>query len=1026
MLKQQIVNGPMIKRKGIAFFFSFFVLLWPLVTLSASTENAFYADRSQFITQQTDLLKNRLAQAQSQLKNLQDQQDTRLMSLIQNQTNKQLRNQANLDIAVAKSDLDSLNIELAESQQTMTRLEKEVQAVQNQLNVYSTFGTKIARNESLRVNDLKDMLTRQQAVLELERNRTNYLSELKKVSEATLAAQKTKYTRINALLKTRTILQLKEKQARTDNNFQQQQSYWLKQLNGLYAQLSQTEAAKMPDKKVYANLERDIFYANENVNFTYLQMLIMRYQDQMQELKISIAHTSSITLLNNASDQVQALTKQLSRVKELLKARMKILDQRKAILTQSKNHSNEDQADFVRLQKLEDQYHTISDSVTALEGRLMKFRLSLEQALQYELSSRQGLPGLDSKAWLELGTEVWLIPSLTYHVAKTLMFAIVHAFQAITLGYASIISMIEAGIVFFFVLFGRFLTKVVAGMAEHEHGHINLKRLFIVLLRRSLLDITVITGLFSLFYLLGVSAQNSTFLLNLMLIWLFFKVVITMARVCFVESAHDRRGQDVQLYHRLKWTFLIGGLVTAATVFVHQLPVIYEVKDLFDRLFLMFLLVVSVLLLRSTDIVLGLIMPHMDNKHHYFKKIVQMLGWVLPLVLFVNSAIGLFGFVNLVLTVSWYESIFIAVMVAYLILRGLLIDGMMMLSDLIIGNVSNGWLWTEAFLKPIDKILRISLFLFSWAMLFLFYGWDQQSPVVGRLHTLLHYSLFDVLNTVITPISIIKLALIGSFLFWASRWMREFVYRLLSARMMDSGVRNSISIFSQYAMIVLGVFICLNVLGIDLKTLTFVATAFSIGVGFGLRDLFNNFACGFLLLIERPLRVGDTVTIGGYEGDVIHIGGRAVTIRSWDHMDVLVPNAEIFSKSFTNWTSKDSVVRSIITLKINRHDNPPAVQALIYEILMNYKDVLHEPVPEVLLKEISESLIEFEVRYFINLRTIKSRVVFRSEVLMTIWKGFERHGIKPPYPHHEIHMDNEKAKHTLTDFIPASTTSLGH
>jgi potassium-dependent mechanosensitive channel len=285
------------------------------------------------------------------------------------------------------------------------------------------------------------------------------------------------------------------------------------------------------------------------------------------------------------------------------------------------------------------------------------------------------------------------------------------------------------------------------------------------------------------------------------------------------------------------------------------------------------------------------------------------------------------------------------------------------------------------------------------------------------MNTLLHYHLADMLNTTFTPLSIIELGLVVSFFFWAARWIREFVYRLLSARMLDMGLRNSIAIFSQYAMIVAGVFICLNVLGIDLKTLTFVATAFSIGIGFGLRDLFNNFACGFLLLIERPLRVGDTVTIGGYEGDVMHIGGRAVTIRTWDYTDVLVPNAEIFSKSFMNWTARDSVVRTLISLKTNRDVQPPMIQKIIYDVLGQHKNVLSDPAPEVLLKEINDSLFEFEVRYFINLRQVRSRIVFRSEVLTAIWQAFEENGIKAPHPQHEILLKNE-SRALASDFQP--------
>src|SRR5205085_11454574 len=133
---------------------------------------------------------------------------------------------------------------------------------------------------------------------------------------------------------------------------------------------------------------------------------------------------------------------------------------------------------------------------------------------------------------------------------------------------------------------------------------------------------------------------------------------------------------------------------------------------------------------------------------------------------------------------------------------------------------------------------------------------------------------------------------------------------------------------------------------------------FAFGIGFGLRDLANNFVCGFLILLERPLRVGDIVSINGIEGDVTHIGGRAVTIRTWDLMELVVPNAEIFNKSFTNWTAKDNIIRSIMPIKIGRHDNPHEVKDLIQTILTDHKDVLTDPVPEVFLKEMTDTLID--------------------------------------------------------------------
>lgn len=954
-------------------------------------------DKTHLVSQQVDLLKIRIKQAKLELTILQKQQDGGIAS---DRINKQLLNQASLSIAVARSNLDSINIELTECQQTVGRLEKEMQEIQNQLNVFNIFGLKIARDGSPDVEHLRRVLKHLTTLLQLEKDRENYLIELQGYADSMLQFYKNKAMKIDSLLKSQTILSLKEQQAKSELGFEQQQGIWIKRLNDLEVQVNHLEESHQQDTAAYSVLHNEIFYVNENISFTYLQLVIARYQEQLQQLKISITRASSITLLNKVNDQVQALNKQLLRIDQLLKTRIDILTKRKTYFIQGAIPAAT-QAEFATL---DDQYKTALDQVAELNRKLVGFRTMLDQALQQELSSRQGLPGFGAKAWLDLGGELLVIPSLAFHVFKSLGMALWNAWEQSTLGEWILILMLEVFWLSFVAFACDFLKNIVAKIPDHEFGHINLKWLGVKLLHRNLWDIAMMGNFFWVLLFLDIPMQNFMILIDAAAVWLVFKTLLMTTRLGLVETVHDREGHDVRLYHQLKWIIGLGGVITMASVFVHQLPVVYEVKDLFDRFFLLFLLIASVFLLTKWDMLPKFILPHLDNQQPYLKRIVRLLGLLIPLILFINAVIGLFGYVNLVLTISWYENIFILVLVAYLLIRGFLNDGMELISKILIRHVTNGWLWTEAFLKPLDRVLKIMLFLMAWAVLFLLYGWDQQSPVVERLNKLLHYQLISMLNTTITPLSVIELAVIISLLYWAARWTREFVYRLLLSRTKDLGLRNSMAILSQYAMIVIGVFIGLRLLGIDFRALAFVATAFAFGVGLGLRDLVNNFACGFLLLLERPVRVGDIVTISEYEGEIVHIGGRAVTVRTWDHTDVLIPNAEIFSKSFTNWTAKDYVVRSVFNFKINQQDSPQDVQAIIYQVLDKNKNVLKDPVPEVLLKEMLDGFIEIEVRYYLNIRQVKSRIGLRSEVLLAVWEAFEQQGIHTPYPHQEIYL----------------------
>lgn len=984
--------------RSLLFVFLCLSLSGQLAAQTISENDSLLIDHAQLVNEQVALLKNRLAQAKHQLTELQTRSNSRIPF---DQVSTQLLKQVGLDIAVAKSNLDSVDIELTEAQQTTARIDKHMQDIENQLNILNIFGLKIARSSSSpNVAALESELDYQRALYDVEDTRLDYLLQLQTVDTKIYELYKEKYRRIEQMLKSQTILRLKEEQEKSEVGFQRQQTYWLSQLNNLYAQLNRVETSKTSDKSQVAELESEIFFANENVNFTYLQMLMARYEDQIRQYKISIARSTSIDMLNKMSEQTQLLVKQLVRVETLLKTRVDILEKREAFLSHTPTETAKNHADLDVLNTLKSQYDDSLTKVATLNEQLGVLRNSLDLALHQELSARQSLPGFGNSAWLDLGQQLLWVPKLAYQMSKSLLTSVVQSIDEIGYEWGGLFVLFEilwlGGIYFL----DRYFTKTVSSMDDHEAGHINPKWLIIKLFHHNLVEMALLMNAVIFFILCDLPAQSYMFIIDVGIVWLLFKMAITTARLVIVESVHDHT-TNVRLYHRYRFVLIVGGILTAMSVFVSQLPIVYEVKDLFDRLFLLYTLLISIFLLKSCRIIPVLLAPYIDERRTYVKRVINLLSLFIPLILLSSSIIGLIGYVNMVLTISWYESVFLWVTVGYLILRGLLIEMMAQASYILIRHVTNGWLWTEAFLKPLDKVLRITLFLAAWSVLFLCYGWDQQSPVVERLNKLMHYSLVNVLNTTITPLSVIEVAVIISLLFWAARWTREFVYRFLLSRTKDIGLRNSIAILSQYTMVVIGVLIILRVLGIDFRALTVVAGMFFFGVGLGLRDLFNNFACGFLLLIERPIRVGDIIVINGIEGDVVHIGSRAVTVRTFDHMDLLVPNAEIFSKSFINWTGKDNIVRTVVPIKINRYDNPHEIQKLIYDVLADHKAVLKDPEPEVLMKEMLEE-IEFEVRYYINIRQVKSRVSIRSEVLTKIWDIFEQHKIKPPYPHHEI------------------------
>lgn len=984
------------------------ILMFGLPALAFSQPNeveSMTVNRLYLAERQIDLIKTRLAQTKRELAELQ-QHEQDVSTLTIDKANKKLLDATLLEVSIATSNLEIINIELTDSQQIVNWLEKSNQEIENQLNVLGIFGLKITRAEIEDVRKWRADLAYQQKLLRLERVRTTYLEDLQTTENGILQFKKEKYNRLNALLKSSRLLHIKQQQVRDELAYQEQQNYWLQQLNVLNTQLAQLDAGQ--SKLSVVTLERAIFYANENANYFYERSLLARYTDQLEQLKSALAKSNSLSLLNEISDQVQTLLKQIHKLDSVLKSRTQVLVKHISYLSVPQKIEIPGTISYVsELKELKSKYENFSFVLSKLNQSLLTFRVTLDQALQAELSSRQGLPIFGVKAWLDLRKEIFLIPALTFQVTKSLSSYLISAFS-VTSGWAWCLFLFaELSALSLFYFLRTWLLGLLQRSPEW-HDKINFKWLGLQWLSRNFIDLFIVINVIAVFVFFAVPLQQTSFIAYLLLVWLVSKGIFTMARLCLVETMHhDTAGQSMRLYRRLKGSILIGAVIITMTIFVHQLPLIYELRIWFDRLFLVLVMVLALFLLRSWNVVPNLILSQMEKRHPYFQKSVSLVCILLPLLMLFNSVVGLLGYLNLVMTITWYECIFLCVLVGYLILRGLLSDGMEWISRLMIQYVNNGWLWTEAFLKPLDRVMRITLFLTAGAVLFLLYGWDNQSPIVARLSRLLQYQLLHALNTTITPSNIIELVVVVSVFYWTAKWTREFVFRLLASRTKDMGIRTSIAILSQYSVIILGGFICLRVLGIDLRALAVVTGMFALGIGLGLRDLANNFACGFLILLERPLRVGDIVSINDVEGEVTHMGSRAISIRTWDCMELMVPNTEIFNKSFINWTARDNIVRTVVPIKASRTDNPHVVKKLIYDELVAHPEILKNPVPEVLLKEINETVMEFELRYFVDIRQVKSRISVMSSLLMKLWDTFMQHGLKPPYPQQEIFLNGE-------------------
>ena len=220
------------------------------------------------------------------------------------------------------------------------------------------------------------------------------------------------------------------------------------------------------------------------------------------------------------------------------------------------------------------------------------------------------------------------------------------------------------------------------------------------------------------------------------------------------------------------------------------------------------------------------------------------------------------------------------------------------------------------------------------------------------------------------------------------RWLTQ---NYLPRTQLDSGLRNSIVTGIGYAGFIVAAAVSLSGLGLSLEKVTIVAGALSVGIGFGLQSIVNNFVSGLILLWERAIRVGDWVAVGGEEGHVKRINVRATEIETFDRSILIVPNSSLVSGVVKNRVHNDRTGRVVVSIPVSRDADPDLVQRLMNEAAQANAKLLRDPAPQVQYKKLGESVKEFELTAYVAEVDDAGRV--SSDLLFVIDRGLRAHGL---------------------------------
>lgn len=912
--------------------------------------------------------------------------------------------QAELTISLAQADVDGIALTLNAAQQAVDLTQNNIENLENQAkDLITLFHASRQQQEQL-----QQQMKNQKLLLALQQDRVRVLQQTQSLATRTLAIVQDWKVQLQAKYQ---LQQRQSRQQALDNlaaGIQSEQQKWLSRISVLNEQLQELSTSGS-NSRAYASIEMAIFEAEERSNLSQVQLDLARLHVRFEDLSAtSPTQLISVSNLNTIQRQLETLSGQIKDISKVLQQKIELLQKRIKILIKSSQVGTlaamETHTNLNSLYRLQSNYEELLEEAVSLQVQVNHYQTQVADELSKQLACRQGLPGFNCQEWLLLGEKVLQIPALTwqtFHGLQKSFFTALRNAESLQ-WFLWGLALITWG--FITVKVGKYLNLYIPRLEARQPQVLTTSAfvLCLKLVRQHLPGIAILTGFIGLLLFMGLSLHLFSLMIDLGLVILGFRMSISLARLSFLESLTHKEGTDVKLYRRLKWVLRIGGMLTVLTVLGSCLPLPHDVQNLFGRLFMLFLLVISLVLLKGWEVVPTLLQPYLAGKQAYLRQVVRFLSLLIPISILSNSIIGLLGYVELAWNIGIYQSIFIIVITSYLIARGILAEVMKFFSEQVIRWSRHGWLWSEAVLKPMHQVLKIILFIEALIVLFKLYGWGSHSFVVTKLGEMLGFHLFDLGGSAITPWNIMVLLAIIAVLVWAARWTREFAYRWLFVNTNDLGLRNSLAIFTQYTVIAVGILIALRIAGINLTALTVVASAFAFGVGLGLRDLANNFMCGILLLIERPVRVGDLVTIGNLDGQIMHIGIRSITVTTDDHKELLVPNADVFGKTFMNWTHRDTIVRTLFVLHVNRTDDPRRVKELIIQELSAIPEILKSPPPAVYFKKMENMLLEFEIEYFLDLKQTRSRLEMHSKVLFKLWDRFAKEGIQPPHYPHEI------------------------
>ncbi|HVN44001.1 MAG TPA: mechanosensitive ion channel domain-containing protein [Steroidobacteraceae bacterium] len=332
---------------------------------------------------------------------------------------------------------------------------------------------------------------------------------------------------------------------------------------------------------------------------------------------------------------------------------------------------------------------------------------------------------------------------------------------------------------------------------------------------------------------------------------------------------------------------------------------------------------------------------------------------------------------------------------------------------LLLGPAS--WVWSRG--------SRITLILWAIAAVALL-GWlDEIESGLNRISLVPgRFSLWGLLK---------GLVVVTAFVVVASLIARAIERHVMKLDQLAVSTRVGVSKFTYFLLVGLGVLLGINAAGVDVTTLNVLTGAIGLGLGFGLQAVASNFVSGFVLLMDKSIKPGDVISFTTHSGAstgnfgwVQELRGRYVVVRDRDGVDTLVPNQNLITSSFINWSYSDQRVRLKLPVMVSYEDDPEVALKLLVEATENHPRILRDPPPVSRLISFEDNGMRLEIRFWIA-DPVNGVNNIRSDVNRAIWRIFRAHGVKIPVPQQETRILDTRALRTYPGAAASGPAGAG-